>query len=156
MKTKVVVKTTYQVSEPQTAYKAGSDCSNVLLWVVNSDGSILLKNSKRDSTDARKICELTLEAESLQEIIFKIEKETGILTHKTNVHKVNSTANFEVYFLTVNLDKVHKEVVEDHFHGKFVDYRDVITSLKGTKITDTCKECVLNLISTLYEKYNFL
>lgn len=156
---KTQVKTILKVSEKEAKYEAGNSDKNVLLWVVNSDGAILLRNPKREQSanSPQKICELTLEADHLKDLLFKIEKETGILTSDHNIHKIkNASKTYDVYFLNINLDKHHKEVVENHYNGKFIDYREIMNSLRGVKITSTCKESLLNLISTLYEKYNFL
>lgn len=156
---KTQVKTILKVSETEAKYEAGNSDKSVLLWVVNSDGTILLHSPKeKDSSHLpQKICELTLEANNLKDLLFKFEKETGILISDHNIHKIkNSSKTYDVYFLNINLDKMHKELVEEHYNGKFIDYREIMNFLKGTKITNSCKESLLNLISTLYEKYNFL
>lgn len=162
MKTKIQISSTLKVKEESVEYKAGSCNSDILLWVVNSDGSILIKKPHRHKNKCE-ICELTIDANSIGECMMKLEKEAGILCEKSKVHKVYSHSysprlnkQFDVYFLTINLDSEHKEVVEDRFGGKFIDYRELMTHLGESKISSECKEALLNLISVLYDKYSYL
>ena len=61
-----------------------------------------------------------------------------------------------MYMLCVNLDKEHKEFIQEQSNGKFVDYREVMNYLARFELTPNCKDKLLGLISVLYDKYSFL
>jgi len=134
----------------------------VMIWILTMDGGLLIKTPKKSRKSIR-ITNLTIHNGNLNDTIYKVEKETGILCNRDLFKKVfssNSVKNknfiYDMYILCVNLDKEHKEFIEEHSNGKFVDYREIMTYLAKYNLTENCKDKLLSLIDALYEKYSFL
>jgi hypothetical protein len=162
MKTKAQTITKLEISDKQEVYPKKSPLDyKVLLWIVNSDGSILLKRQS-PSVEISELCSMTINTNALEEALFKLENDAGILCHSENVRKIyeyssmESDILFDVFFLTVNLDEEQMEIVEDRFNGKFIYFRDIMNNLSTNSISNECKEALINLLDVLSEKYKYL
>ncbi len=162
MKSNRQINSITKLKEPEVKYKSSGCDVNILLWVVNMDGTILVKKPTKSQGSSNEVCDLTVNGETLKHALLNLEYSTGILCEQSNTSEVYSSNtndgsnNYKVFFLTLDLDEIHKDIIEDKFKGKFIDYREILTNLNKESLTTECKEALLNLISVLYEKYSFL
>jgi len=159
MKTNQTYKTI--VRETTSEYSPEDGNKKVLVWILTTDGEMLIKTPKKQKGHIR-ITGLTIHNGTLNGTIHKVEKETGILCNSELFRKalsskstVNDHITYDMYLLCVNLDKDCKEFIEDQSKGKFVDYREVMNYLSSYELSGNCKDKLLSLISTLYERYSF-
>lgn len=150
------VQTQTIVRENETKYTAVKS-KEVQLWIVNTDGGVLIKNQ---SGDISSICNLTISGISKEDIYKKVGSEVGILCSaeylKPCFNTIINDCEVDAYLIAINLGAEHKELIESKFNGTFIDYRELMSALSKRNICNSCKESLLNLISTLYDKYNFI
>lgn len=149
------------VNDKISDYKNESIKSKILIWILTMDGEILIKNPDIESNSIR-VTSLTMHSSSIKGAIKRVEKETGILCNSELFKKLltsksisNEEISYEMYTLCINLDKEHKDLIEEIAKAKFIDYRDLMTYLADYDLTLNCKDKLLTLISSLYENYTF-
>lgn len=150
------------VRETTRNYLPENQKKKVLAWILTTDGQMLIKTPQKRNRHIR-ITNLTIHNGTLNGTIHKVEKESGILCNSdlfkkvfTSKSTVNTNLEYEMYLLCVNLDKEHKEFIEDQSRGKFVDYREIMNYLSSYELTSNCKDKLLSLISSLYDRYSFI
>ena len=148
------------VKEKTIDYKSENSKNSICqIWVINADGGVLIRNSNNlnPETEAES---LTIQSDCSEESFKMVESLTGILCSKDYLREaysyVRNGKRISGYILATHLDESQKEVVEDRSEGVFIEYRELMSKLVGRNLSESCKESVLYLISTLYDKYNYL
>lgn len=158
---KITYKTASVVKEATVDYKSKKNSkSNICqIWIINSDGEVLIKKTKR-SDKIISASALTIQADCSDDMFRLVESVTGILCSKDYMREAYEFERNDKricgYILATNLDETHKEVIEDRAAGRFIDYRELMSKLSNRRLSDDCKESILYLISVLYDKYTYL
>jgi hypothetical protein len=132
----------------------------VQLWITTPQGEVLIRkfNQKAETLETK---DLIIESTDVISAIRQVENTANILCSKENLlgaYSLESKAEHLTvngYILNVKLDPFHKEIIEDNFKGKFIDYKELASMFSGFKVDMNFKEALYNLMSILDQRHTF-
>lgn len=132
-----------------------SNKNNILLWVVNSDGSILIKN--KDVDNSLSVDKITITGFDIQDVISKLPNTNNLEISEEKLILVEKKAfgrKYNTYFLMTNFSYFEKKDIEKRYDGKFIHYISIVEALSKNRIIPKYKELFLTLITGITEILN--
>lgn len=146
----------YKFIKPHLDFTSKKDIFNI--WLIHKNGKILIKDFDRAGKSI-KADDLTISANTTNQVLEQIEEEWRILSSISNLEKIyefkenNNSSLIHTYLLELDLNDELELFIQDRSRSSFVFYNDLQRYLNNANFNNALKEELGKVFEIMDERY---